>query len=64
MSNELVAIMAQIAACQARVEGMKADNDFNKGVVSVSANDGDCFKREAQCLERLAIEALNVPQRP
>lgn len=57
MNGQLVAILAQISAANARVEGMKAYNDARRAEGYSLAYDEDAFLAEAHGLEELARNA-------
>jgi len=59
MNNELVAIMALIAAANARIAGMQAKNYERQQSNYALAYDEDDFFTEAHHLELLAISARN-----
>lgn len=60
MSPALVAILAQITACNARVAAMQAANDQRKAEGNSMAYTDDHFWSEANQLDSLAIEARNA----
>lgn len=60
MNSQLVAIMAHIAACNARIAAMTAANDQRKAVGNSMAYTEDHFWSEANQLDFLAIEARNA----
>lgn len=60
MNSQLVAIMAHIAACNARIAAMNAANDQRKAVGNSMAYTEDNFWSEANQLDSLAIEARNA----
>ena len=61
MNSQLVAILAHVAAAQARIEGMKAENTERQSNGYALAYDADSFFAEAAQLDQLAIEARNTP---
>lgn len=61
MSPQLVAILAGIAAANARIEGMKALNAKRVSEGYALAYDEDSFFYEAQQLDNLAQQAINLP---
>jgi hypothetical protein len=60
MNNQLVAIVANIVAAQARIEGMKAKNTERESQGYALAYDEDAFFAEANQLDQLSIEARNA----
>lgn len=60
MNANLVSILAQIAASQARVAGMQAENAHRAACGNSPAYGEDAFGHEAQFLDRLAVDALNA----
>lgn len=60
MSPQLVSILAQIAASQARIAGMQANNQHCLAVGSAGLYTEEAFLSEAQHLEFLANEARNA----
>lgn len=60
MNNELVAIMALIAAANARIAGMQAKNYERQQSNYALAYDEDDFFDEAHRLELLAISARSL----
>lgn len=60
MNSQLVAIMAHIAACNARVAAMQSANDQRKAVGHSMAYTEEHFWSEAHQLDSLAIEARNA----
>lgn len=61
MSPQLVAALANIAAAQARIEGMKAENIERQEQGHALAYDGDAFFEAAQQLDVLAVHINNLP---
>jgi hypothetical protein len=59
MNNQQLRILAQIYACQARVEGMRASNQQREAQGDSVMYSEDHFLEEAQALEMLAVEAIN-----
>lgn len=57
MNAQLVSILAQIAACQARVAGMQAENSIRMLLGQSIAYDEAPFLREADVLGILASDA-------
>lgn len=60
MNPILVAIMANIVAAQARIEGMKAKNIERQADGYALAYDDNAFFVEANLLDQLSIEARNA----
>lgn len=60
MKPRLVAILALIAAAQARVAGMQAENERRTSCGHSLAYGAEAFQVEANHLETLSIEARNV----
>ena len=60
MNARLVAILASIAACQARVAGMQASNAHWAAIGNSPAFDQVHFIAEADTLEQLAAEAKGL----
>ena len=60
MNSQLVAILAAIAASQARIEGMKAENQHSERDGDYPAYVERHFAAEAHQLDLLSIEARNV----
>ena len=60
MNTQLVAIMAHIAACNARIAAMQAANDQRKARGDSMVYTDDHFWSEANQLDSLAIEARNA----
>lgn len=60
MNSELVAIMAAIAASQARVEAMKVANAVIDLLAYPPRFDEQAFFAEAQALDNLSIQARNA----
>lgn len=60
MNTTLVAILAHISACNARVAAMQAENEQRKAVGSSMAYTDADFMYEANQLDQLAIEARNA----
>ncbi len=61
MNSRLVSILAQIAACQARVAGMQAANSHRLSIDASVSYDDEAFGYEAAALDRLASEAAALP---
>ena len=57
MNAQLVSILAQIAACQARVAGMQAANSHRLSIDASISYDDAAFGMEADILDRLAADA-------
>jgi len=60
MSPQLVAILARIAACNARIEAMKACNTHRLNIGLGIAYDEDSFMHEANNLDQLSTDAINL----
>lgn len=60
MNAQLIAIMAHIAACNARVAAMQAENDQRKATGNSMAYAENDFMYEANQLDSLAIEARSA----
>jgi hypothetical protein len=60
MNPTLVAIMANIVAAQARIEGMKAENVKREADGYAPAYDVNAFFVEANLLDQLSIVARNA----
>lgn len=60
MSGQLVAILAQIAAAQARIAGMQAANEHWAQLGQQPEFDQQHFNAEASGLEHLAAVARDV----
>lgn len=60
MNQQLVAILAAVAASQARIEAMKAENTTRQSNGLSLAYDADAFYYEANHLDMLSIEARSV----
>lgn len=62
MNNQQLAILANIQAAVARIKGMEAANQLHVvsgGEPKYSESD---FWREANHLDHLAVQALNLPE--
>lgn len=60
MSTQLVAILASMSACNARIAAMQAANDQRKVEGNSMAYTDDHFWGEASQLGQLSIEARNA----
>lgn len=60
MNAQLVSILAEITAAQARIAGMVAENQQRMVCGQSLAYDGDSFFCEASILDQLSIEARNA----
>lgn len=60
MNSTLIAIMAAIAASNARVAGMQAENQQRVAQGDSPAYPEDFFFNEANHLDQLSIEARNA----
>lgn len=60
MNSQLIAVFAAISACNARVEGMKAENQHRLNCENGVAYGDDAFAYEAKLLDELSIEARNA----
>lgn len=60
MDAQLISLMARIAACQANIEAMKADNQQREARGEAMAWGGDDFFNYARELEELSSEAIRI----
>ena len=60
MNAQLVAILAAVAAAQARIAGMQSANAISISTGKGLAYEPDAFFYEAQHLDMLSIEARNA----
>ena len=61
MSPQLVAALANIAAAQARIEGMKAENARREAEGHDMAHTENDFFEAAHQLDVLAVHIINLP---
>lgn len=60
MNSTLISILAAVAASNARVAGMQAENQLRAAQGDLPTHREDVFYNEANFLDQLSIEARNA----